>query len=73
MTRPSTASPPLGESVVDEVRTIREAIDAEVGHDLQRLAELARRTSEQVRRTYGLNVAALPVPTRPTTRRAPSD
>ncbi len=47
----------LGESVVDEVRAIREAIDKEAGHDLRLLAERARRTSEDVRRQYGLKAA----------------
>ena len=65
MTRPSTAGPPLGESVVDEVRSIREAIDAEVGHDVQKLAEQARRASQEVRRAYGLEVAELPATVKP--------
>lgn len=45
---------PLGESVVDEVRAIREAIDTEVGHDLRKLAERARLVSEQARAEFGL-------------------
>ncbi len=52
----------LGESVVDQVRSIREAIDAEAGHDIRKLAEQARRVSEQVRRKYGMKVAELPKP-----------
>jgi hypothetical protein len=50
----------LGESVVDEVRAIREAIDEEVGHDVARLVERARCVSEDVRRRYGMKVAQLP-------------
>ena len=42
----------LGESIVDEVRAIREAIDAEAGYDIHKLAEQARKVSEQVRREY---------------------
>lgn len=49
----------LGESVVDEVRAIREAIDAESDHDIRKLAEQARRVSEQVRREYGMKVAEI--------------
>ena len=44
----------LGESVVDEVRAIREALDREFGHDVERLAEAARRRSEEVRREFGM-------------------
>jgi hypothetical protein len=47
----------LGESVVDEVRAIREAIDEDVGHDMRRLADRARRAGEEVRRQYGLKAA----------------
>lgn len=58
----------LGESVVDEVRAIREAIDEEVGHDIARLAAEARRRSEEIRREFGMRVAELhsplPVPVR---------
>ncbi len=52
----------LGESVVDEVRSIREAIDAEAGHDIRKLAEQARGASERVRREYGMKVAESPKP-----------
>ena len=56
------ASTPLGESVVDEVRAIREAIDEEVGHDLGRLAELARRKSSEIMSRYGMKRAEVPAP-----------
>lgn len=52
--------PQTGESVVGEVRAIREAIDDEVGHDMTRLAERARRVSAEVRREFGMKVATLP-------------
>ena len=51
----------LGESVVDEVRAIREAIDEEVGHDVAKLAAEARRASEAVRREFGMKAAQLPL------------
>jgi hypothetical protein len=35
----------LEDPIVDEVRAVREAIDAEVGHDVAKLAERARRSS----------------------------
>ncbi|NOT02158.1 MAG: hypothetical protein HOP29_16225 [Phycisphaerales bacterium] len=50
----------LGESVVDEVRAIREKIDAEVGHDIGRLAELVNRRGEEICREYGLTRAEMP-------------
>lgn len=50
----------LGESVVDEVRMIRETVDAEHRHDVRRLAEHARRVSEQIRREFGMKVAETP-------------
>lgn len=53
-------NPVPGESVVDEVRAIREAIDEEVGHDVRRLGEQVRRNSEAIRREFGLRVAKLP-------------
>lgn len=52
----------LGESVVDEVRAIREALDAEVWHEVEKLAEAARQKSEQVRREFGFKVADLSTP-----------
>lgn len=48
---------PLGESVVVEVRAIRERIDAECGHDVRRVAERARRESAELRARYGLESA----------------
>lgn len=50
----------LGESVVEEVRAVREALDLEVGHDVVKLAEAARRVGEEVRRQYGMTVATTP-------------
>lgn len=47
----------LGESVVDEVRAIREALDQAVGHDVRRLAEQAREVGERIRREHGLTIA----------------
>ena len=61
MINPTRSSPQLGESVVDEVRAIREAIDEEVGHDVARLAEYARQASEAVRRELGMKIATLPL------------
>ena len=46
--------------IVDEVRAVREAIDEEVGHDVAKLAERARRIGEQYRRKHGLRDANLP-------------
>ncbi len=62
MIEPMPSSSELGESVVDEVRAIREAIDAEVGHDVARLAERARRIGEAVRREFNMKAAKLPLP-----------
>lgn len=47
----------LGESVVDEIREIRETIDREVDHDVRRLAQTAREVSAQVSAQYGLRQA----------------
>ena len=55
----------LGESVVDEVRRIRESIDAEVGHDLRKLAERARRAGEDVRKRYGMKLGESPAESSP--------
>jgi hypothetical protein len=57
---PTTTNGGPGESVVDEVRAIRETIDAEAGHDIRKLAQQARRVSEEVRREYGMKVAEIP-------------
>jgi len=62
MMNPTKIDPQLGESVVDEVRAIREAIDEEVGHDMARLAAQARQVSETVRHEFGMKVARLPLP-----------
>lgn len=40
--------------IVAEVRAVREAIDEDVGHDLVKLAERARRAGEEYRRSRGL-------------------
>ena len=45
MTDKSDPNSTLGESVVVEVRAIREAIEAEAGHDIRKLGEQARRVS----------------------------
>jgi hypothetical protein len=37
----------LGPSIVDDVRAIRQAIDNEVGHDIDKLAERARLAGER--------------------------
>jgi hypothetical protein len=50
----------LGESVVEEVRAIREAIDREVGHDIRRLAARAQAISEKIEEEFGLTVAVPP-------------
>ena len=47
----------LGESVVDEIREIREALDREVDHDVHRLAQTAREASAQVSARFGLKPA----------------
>jgi hypothetical protein len=36
--------------IVEEVRAVRTAIDEEVGHDITKLAERARRIGEEYRR-----------------------
>jgi len=43
----------LSDPIVEEVRAVREAIDEEVGHDLKKLADRARRAGEEYRRTHG--------------------
>ena len=50
----------LEQSVVTEVRAIREAIDEEVDHDIDKLAERASRIGKEYRRTHGLEPAAVP-------------
>ena len=40
----------VSDPIVEEVRAVREAIDEEVGHDLKKLAELARKAGEEYRR-----------------------
>ncbi|HOB73094.1 MAG TPA: hypothetical protein PKG54_01085 [Phycisphaerae bacterium] len=54
----------LEDPIVDEVRAVREAIDEEVGHDIAKLAERARRAGEEYRRTH--QVPAVNVPSAPT-------
>ena len=43
----------LSDPIVEEVRAVREAIDEEVGHDLKKLAERARKAGEEYRRARG--------------------
>lgn len=45
--------------IVDEVRRVREAIDEEVGHDVEKLANRARQAGEEYRRTHRSKVADL--------------
>jgi len=40
----------VSDPIVEEVRAVREAIDEEVGHDLKKLAERARKAGEEYRR-----------------------
>jgi len=47
--------------VVEEVRAVREAIDKEVGHDVARLADEARRASAAIQREFGMKSVTLPV------------
>lgn len=66
MKMPEKVDQRLGESVVDEVRAIREAIDQEVGHDVAKLAVEARRASDAVRREFGMKATQLPLSPAPT-------
>ncbi len=50
----------LEDPIVDEVRAVREAIDEEVGHDIARLAERARRIGEEYRRTHEVPAVEMP-------------
>lgn len=43
----------VSDPIVEEVRAVREAIDEEVGHDLKKLAERARKAGEEYRRAHG--------------------
>lgn len=52
--------PRINDLIVDEVRRVREAIDEEVGHDVAKLAERARRIGEEYRRKNGFKSAELP-------------
>jgi hypothetical protein len=40
----------VGPSVVDDVRSIRQQLDAEAGHDIHKLAEKARKVADEFRR-----------------------
>jgi hypothetical protein len=51
----------LGESVVDEVRAIREELDGRAGHDVRKLAAYAQRAGETIRRKNGMTLAKLPI------------
>ncbi len=48
--------------IVDEVCQVREAIDEEVGHDFEKLAERACQVGEEYRRTHKSKVAESPPP-----------
>jgi len=50
----------LRDPIVEEVRAVREAIDEEVGHDLKKLAERARKAGEEYRRARGPAEAQTP-------------
>ncbi len=43
----------VSDPIVEEVRAVREAIDEEVGHDVRKLAERARKAGEEYRRARG--------------------
>ena len=47
----------LGESVVAETRAVREIIDAEVGHDVRRLAQAASKNGEGIRNRLRMELA----------------
>lgn len=55
----------LSDPIVEEVRAVREAIDEEVGHDLTKLAERARKAGEEYRRARGAAEVQTPDVTRP--------
>jgi hypothetical protein len=55
----------LSDPIVEEVRAVREAIDEEVGHDLRKLAERARKAGEEYRRARGPTEAQTPDVARP--------
>ncbi len=57
---PASAKQRLSDPIVEEVRAIREALDAEVGHDVAKLAERARQAGEAYRRQQGLEPVELP-------------
>jgi hypothetical protein len=48
--KPTENAGRLEDPIVEEVRAVRAAIDEEVGHDIAKLAERARRIGEQYRR-----------------------
>lgn len=54
----------VSDPIVEEVRAVREAIDEEVGHDIKKLAERARKAGEEYRRTHGAGGAQTPPPSR---------
>ena len=49
----------VSDPIVEEVRAVREAIDEEVGHDLRKLAERARKAGEEYRRARGITEAQI--------------
>lgn len=50
----------LRDPIVEEVRAVREAIDEEVGHDLRKLAERARKAGKEYRRAQGAAEVQIP-------------
>ncbi len=59
MTKPNEQVAPAN-AIVEEMHRVREAIDEEVGHDVEKLAERARKAGEEYRRTRRNQVADLP-------------
>ena len=55
----------VSDPIVEEVRAVREAIDEEVGHDLRKLAERARKAGEEYRRARGATEVQAPDASRP--------
>ena len=55
----------VSDPIVEEVRAVREAIDEEVGHDLRKLAERARKAGEEYRRARGAKEVQTPDVARP--------
>jgi hypothetical protein len=59
MTNGNEKRTPLVESVVDEVRAIRNKIDESVGHNVKKLSDEPGRKSSEIRKQYGMQEADL--------------